>query len=119
MSAPFSLQAWEQPGRSSRVALVLRPQVPAQHRLLDVWRGRIRGKLWVHAGWEGKPTHSLNNIWYSTDGTTWVRQTEHAPWAPRSPRTVVYKDKLWIFTGKHTGGKDNWGGDIWRMSLPK
>jgi hypothetical protein len=74
-------------------------------------------KLWVYGGWEGKPTNALNDVWYSTDGKTWVRQAEHAPWAPRSPRTIVYKDKLWIFSGKHTGGKDNWGGDIWTMSL--
>lgn len=74
-------------------------------------------QLWVYGGWEGKPTDALNDVWYSTDGKTWVRQAEHAPWAPRSPRTVVYKDKLWIFSGKHTGGKDNWGGDIWTMSL--
>lgn len=74
-------------------------------------------KLWVFGGWKGVPTNALNDIWYSTDGKKWLRQTAHAPWAPRSPRTIVYKDKLWIFSGKHTGGKDNWGGDIWTMTL--
>jgi len=74
--------------------------------------------LWVYAGWKGKPTNALNDIWYSTDGKAWLQQTEHAPWAPRSPRTIVYKDRLWIFSGKHTGFTDNWGGDIWTMSLP-
>jgi hypothetical protein len=76
------------------------------------------GKLWVYGGWRGKTTNALNDIWYSSDGKTWVRQTAHAPWGPRSPRTVIYRDKLWIFSGKHTGGPDNWGGDIWTMSLP-
>lgn len=75
-------------------------------------------KLWVYGGYQGKPTNALNDIWYSTDGATWVRQVEHAPWGPRAPRTIVYKDKLWIFSGKHTGNPDSWGGDIWTMSLP-
>jgi hypothetical protein len=24
--------------------------------------------------------------------------------------------KLWIYSGKHTGGTDNWGGDLWHMT---
>jgi hypothetical protein len=77
------------------------------------------GKFWVYGGSAGTSTNALNDIWYSTDGHAWVRQTEHAPWGPRSPRTTVYRGKLWIFSGKHTGGSDNWGGDIWTMSLRK
>src|SRR5215470_7186818 len=77
------------------------------------------GHLWIYGGWQGTSTNALNDIWYSTDGKTWTRQTEHAPWAPRGPRTIVYKDKLWIFSGKHTGGADNWGGDIWTMTLSR
>lgn len=74
------------------------------------------GKLWVYGGWRGKTTNALNDVWYSTDGQHWTKQTEHAPWGPRSPLSVVFKHKLWIYSGKHTGGKDNWGGDIWAMS---
>ena len=84
----------------------------------DYGAAAFENKLWVYGGWEGRPTNALNDVWYSADGMTWVRQVEHAPWGPRSPRTIVYKDKLWIFSGKHTGGKDSWGGDIWTMSLP-
>jgi hypothetical protein len=73
------------------------------------------GRLWVFGGWQGAPTNAFNDIWYSTDGTTWARQTDHAPWAPRSPRTIVYRGRLWIFSGKHSGARDNWGGDIWTM----
>jgi len=29
-----------------------------------------------------------------TDGTSWVRRTEYARWGPRSPRSIVDKDKL-------------------------
>ena len=74
------------------------------------------GKLWVLGGYRSDPRDALNDVWYSRDGATWTLQTEHAPWGPRDPLTVVYKDKLWIFSGKHTGGKDSWGGDLWAMA---
>jgi hypothetical protein len=35
-----------------------------------------------------------------------------------STRRIVYNDKLWISNGKQTGSTDNWGGDIWTISLP-
>jgi N-acetylneuraminic acid mutarotase len=73
------------------------------------------GKLWVFGGFVGASTNCLNDVWSSVDGASWTRQTEHAPWGPRSPRSVVFRDRLWIFSGKHTGGDDNWGGDIWVM----
>jgi hypothetical protein len=28
---------------------------------------------------------------------------------------VVFHDKIWIYSGKHTGFDDNWGGDLWQM----
>ena len=70
----------------------------------------------MYSGWHEKPTDPLNDVWYSADGRTWTQQAEHAPWTPPSPRTIAYKDRLWIFSGKHTGAKDSWGGDIWTMS---
>ena len=86
------------------------------------WGGRMgygaeafSGKLWVFGGFVGASTNCLNDVWFSTDGVSWTRQTERAPWGPRSPRSMVYRDRLWIFSGKHTGGVDNWGGDIWVM----
>jgi hypothetical protein len=74
------------------------------------------GRLWVFGGWKNKPTNALNDVWYSSDGESWTRQTEHAPWGPRGPLSVVFKDRLWIYSGKHTGARDSWGGDIWTMS---
>ena len=74
------------------------------------------GRLWVYGGWRDTSTHGLNDIWTSADGVRWTRQTEHAPWGPRSPKTVVFKDRLWIYSGKHTGAPDNWGGDLWTMT---
>lgn len=73
-------------------------------------------KLWVFGGWAGKSTNALNDVWYSSDGVTWNRQAEHAPWAPRGPIAIAFQDKIWIYSGKHTGGNDNWGGDLWQMT---
>jgi Sigma-70 region 2/Kelch motif len=61
------------------------------------------GKMWVYGGYIGKSTNAVNDVWYSSDGATWVEQAEHAPWGPRDPLSVVFQDKLWIFSGKHTG----------------
>ena len=52
----------------------------------------------------------------SGDGVTWNRQAEHAPWAPRDPVAIVFRDRIWIYSGKHTGSRDNWGGDLWQMT---
>jgi hypothetical protein len=74
------------------------------------------GKFWVYGGFVGKSTNGVNDVWYSSDGVTWTRQAEHAPWTPRDPVSIVYKDQLWVYAGKHTGSKDSWNGDIWVMN---
>ena len=74
------------------------------------------GKLWVFGGFIGTSTNALNDVWYSDDGITWTRQALHAPWGPRLPVAIVFQDKIWIYSGKHTGGTDNWGGDLWQMT---
>lgn len=73
-------------------------------------------KLWVFGGFVGDSRNGVNDVWYSDDGVTWTRQAEHAPWTPRDPIAIVYKDKLWLFAGKYTGSEDSWNGDIWTMS---
>ncbi|HET9597230.1 MAG TPA: hypothetical protein VFP65_16700 [Anaeromyxobacteraceae bacterium] len=73
------------------------------------------GRLWVFGGWVGPSTNALDDVWWSMDGASWTRLAEHAPWAPRSPRWVVFRDRLWIYSGKHTGAADSWGGDVWTM----
>jgi len=76
-------------------------------------------KVWVFGGRDTSANHTTaakNDVWYSTDGAQWTMQKEHAAWTVRSGTTsIVFKDKIWIFSGKHTGGKYNWGGDIWTM----
>ena len=74
------------------------------------------GKLWVFGGFSGPSTNALNDVWYSSDGVAWSRQAEHAPWGPRDPVSLVFGDKVWIYSGKHTGGTDSWGGDLWQMT---
>lgn len=80
-------------------------------------------KLWVFGGYDTTENHNTgakNDVWYSTDGVQWNQQTEHAPWTVRSGSTsIIFKNKLWIFSGKHTGGKHNWGGDVWTMAIDK
>ena len=74
------------------------------------------GKIWVFGGWAGRSTSALNDVWYSSDGVGWNRQAEHAPWAPRDPIAIVFQDRIWVYSGKHTGGDDSWGGDLWQMT---
>jgi N-acetylneuraminic acid mutarotase len=77
-------------------------------------------KMWIYGGRDTQVNHTKaakNDVWYSTDGIQWNRQTGKAPWTVRSgSNSVVFKNKLWIFSGKHTGGEHNWGGDIWTMN---
>ena len=79
-------------------------------------RSTTDGRLWVFGGWKNRSTDALNDVWDSSDGMSWSRQVDHAPWAPRSPISVVFHDKIWIYSGKHTGFDDNWGGDLWQMT---
>lgn len=73
-------------------------------------------KIWVFGGRDSNSTVAHNDTWYSEDGLIWKSQTLSAPWTERSgANSIVFNNKLWIFSGKHTGAKDNWGGDIWTM----
>lgn len=77
-------------------------------------------KLWIFGGRDTTANHNTaakNDVWYSENGTNWIPQAEHAPWTVRSGgASVVFKDQLWLFSGKHTGGQHNWGGDVWALS---
>jgi hypothetical protein len=77
-------------------------------------------KIWVYGGRDISTNHTTgakDDVWYSEDGNTWLQQFEHAPWTVRSAmHSIVFKNKLWIFSGKHTGRQYNWGGDIWTLN---
>lgn len=78
------------------------------------------GQLWVFGGRDTNPNHNLaaqNDVWFSDNGVQWMRQAEHAPWTVRSGgNSVVFKDQLWLFSGKHTGSNPVWKGDIWALT---
>ncbi|GAA4454347.1 hypothetical protein GCM10023189_20670 [Nibrella saemangeumensis] len=76
-------------------------------------------KLWVFGGRDTTADHhraAQNDVWYSANGGNWTRQAEHAPWTVRSGgHSVVFKNQLWLFSGKHTGANPVWKGDIWAL----
>ncbi|WP_353718370.1 hypothetical protein [Dyadobacter sp. 676] len=75
------------------------------------------GKLWVFGGRDTNPDHykaAQNDVWHSANGADWTRHDGHAPWSVRSGlHSVVFRDQIWLFSGKHTGGNPVWKGDIW------
>jgi len=94
------------------------------------WRGRSNfgcavydDKLWVLAGAKsgendppekGYPqTTTLNDVWCSEDGVTWVQTSAAAPWAPRMwVPAITYAGYLWIVGGYDNVNSQNLG-DIW------
>lgn len=60
------------------------------------------GKIWLAGGClqtDGGVT-SMDDVWYSSDGTNWVRAIEHAPWGPRAGHTLTVSDgKMWLVGG--------------------
>lgn len=80
-------------------------------------------QLWVFGGRDTNPDHHVaaqNDVWFSDNGSQWRRQAEHAPWTVRSGgNSVVFKDQLWLYSGKHTGGNPVWRGDAWTLEKMK
>ena len=58
-------------------------------------------KMWVIGGVGGINSSSRkNDVWYSTDGVTWIQATSNAAWAARSNHTsVVFNNKMWVIGG--------------------
>jgi hypothetical protein len=60
-------------------------------------------KIWVLGG-EGIDNGSAinyNDVWYSTDGSTWIQATADANWSPRGGHTaLVYNNKMWVLGGE-------------------
>jgi hypothetical protein len=75
-------------------------------------------KMWVMGGrgYNGVDYKSLNDVWYSTDGDSWIRAESTANlWPGRAyPTSVVYDNKMWVMGGNGTvQGQPKWYHDVW------
>jgi hypothetical protein len=84
--------------------------VPREGQWVEVWNG----KLWMTGGVNYEARKTFNDVWYSSDGITWI-QAPDAPWPSRwDHATAVYDGKLWMTGGMDLGAhKDNAYNDEW------
>jgi hypothetical protein len=71
------------------------------------------GRIFVAGGCgDGSPMGpTTNDVWWTADGTNWVRATAGAGWSCRaSGQMCSFNDKLWIVGGTY------WGEDAWHVS---
>ena len=67
----------------------------------------FHGKLWIMGGQAmpgfvpGAEEAFHNDVWCSSDGVSWERVVEHAPWEPRGMigGSVVFQDRIWLLGG--------------------
>lgn len=86
---------WERHGEHA-------PWRPREYHEVAVFDGR----MWVLEGWNQS---NRNDVWYSSDGTSWSQLTG-TPWAPRHAASVfVYDDALWMVAG------NNMTPDVWKL----
>ncbi|MBU2638622.1 MAG: PGF-pre-PGF domain-containing protein [Nanoarchaeota archaeon] len=71
------------------------------------------GTIWLTGGYDNSAYY--NDVWYSTDGNTWVEATSSAEWAARSGHQLVIKSdgSLWLFGGSYSGIRHN---DVWNST---
>ncbi len=66
------------------------------------------GKLWVIGGdvADGTPNDTLvSDVWYTTDGTTWVNASANPAFAAREGHSVaVLNNSMWLSAGDNSGG---------------
>ena len=73
-------------------------------------------RMYVIGGGNYVPTyHAKNDVWSSSDGVTWICETDAAPWAPRLWfSAAVYRGRIWVLGG-WSKEKDNFG-DVWHST---
>lgn len=85
------------------------------------WSGRafhgalvFQDRIWVFGGGNYLPAYlGFNDVWSSSDGVSWSRETDHAAWAPRVWfSAVVYRDRMWLLGGWSNDPSRNWN-DVW------
>lgn len=73
----------------------------------------FKNKLWVIGGFDGMD--HLNDVWSSTNGQTWTKETANAAFAARSGHAcTVYDGKIWL-TGGYSDTVDLFD-DVWKSS---
>ncbi len=66
-----------------------------------------KGRVWVLGGNDG--SHK-NDVWSSTDGSSWAEATTDANWEARSEHSsVVFDNKMWVLGGSDGSDKN----DVW------
>lgn len=72
------------------------------------------GRMWIMGGATQNSTDDnpdTNDVWYSSDGVSWIQATPRAPWTPRHDFAVaVYADRMWIMGGASREGLMH---DVW------
>ena len=74
----------------------------------------FNSKIWVMGGYDG--TDKFNDVWSSTDGSTWTRVNNAADWPARSGHTSVVFDpnengkRIWVLGGRDDTKRLN---DVW------
>jgi len=74
----------------------------------------FESKMWVIGGCVPScgATDALNDVWYSTDGTTWMQATANAQWGERaSLASVVFNNRIWVFGGYNQAA--TYYNDVW------
>jgi Kelch motif len=67
-------------------------------------------KIWVMGGYDNSSSYK-NDVWYSSNGTTWTEATTGAAWSARFGATLlVYNNELWLVGGFDGTNPDN---DVW------
>lgn len=72
------------------------------------------GRLFVLGGGNYLPAYEgRNDVWSSSDGANWRRETDAAPWSPRIWFSAVsYRGYLWVLGGWSGDPYRGWG-DVW------
>jgi hypothetical protein len=69
-------------------------------------------KMWVIGGYTA--SEYKNDVWYSSDGSTWTCATANAGFTPRRGHSsVVFDGKMWVIGGYDSNG---WKNDVWYSS---
>ena len=91
------------------------------------WAGRhtagnvvFKDKMWI-VGADAIQNRYESDVWNSSDGKSWTRLTDKAPWGPRVLHyTLVFRDKIWVIGGQtcpqFAPAEEHFYRDIWNTS---